>query len=181
MSSLSVGRTNTCTGGTCAGGAGKLYLANANEVSTVTTTTAGATAITMSSTAVNFYEFEFRDFSANFTENVTVDPDTLAKQVEQTFTGIWTCKNKTDRDIIEDMAGQGCGMVAVHVENTGSYWVWGNVEVGGKKLPARLTAAEGLSGTALTDPNQETITITCRTNEKADLLVDGAVVMAALI
>lgn len=181
MSNISSGRTVACTDGTCSGGAGKLYLANANEVSSVTTSSAGASAITMTSTAANFYEFDFRDFSANFTETTTVDADTLAVSVEQTFTGIWPCRSQSDREIIADLAGQACGLVAVHVENTGRYFVWGHVMVGGKKLPARLATAESDSGTALTDPNQTTITITCRTNEPAQVLLDGATVMAALI
>lgn len=181
MSSLSTGRSVNCETGTCAGGAGKLYLANANEVSSVTTSSAGASAIVMTSTAVNFYEFEFRDFSANFTETTTQDLDTLAVSVEQNFTGIWNCRSQSDRNIIADLSGQSCGLVAVHVENTGRYWVWGHVTVGGKKLPARLATAETDSGTALTDPNQTTLTITCRTNEVAQELLDGANVMAALI
>lgn len=181
MSSLSTGRTTACTLGTCAGGAGKLYLANANEVSSVTTSTAGVTAITMTSTAANFYEFDFRDFSANFTQTTTQDLDTLAVSTEQTFTGIWTCRTQADRALVEDLANQACGMVAVHVENTGTYWIWGVETVGGKKLPARLATAESDSGTALTDPNQTTITITCRTNKTAQVLVDGATVMSALI
>ncbi len=135
----------------------------------------------MTSTAANFYEFDFRDFSANFTETITQDPDTLAVSVEQNFSGIWTCRNQADRNIIQDLANAGCGLVAVHVENTGTYWVWGYVTVGGKKLPARLSTAEGLSGTALTDPNQTTITITARTIQAAQTLLDGATVMAALI
>ena len=181
MSSLSTGRSVNCASNTCAGGAGKLYLANANEVSSVTTSSAGASAITMTSTAVNFYEFDFRDFSTNFTETTTQDLDTLAVSVEQNFTGIWNCRNQSDRNIIQDLANQACGLVAVHVENTGRYWVWGHVLVGGKKLPARLATAESDTGTALTDPNQTTLTITCRTNQVAVELLDGATVMAALI
>jgi hypothetical protein len=181
MSNLSSGRSVNCASGTCAGGAGKLYLANANEVSSVTTSSAGASAITMSSTAYNFYEFDFRDFSANFTETTTQDLDTLAVSVEQNFTGIWTCRNQADREIIQSLANQSCGLVAVHVENTGKYWAWGHIEVGGKKLPARLATAESDSGTALTDPNQTTITITCRTNKVAYELLDGATVMGNLI
>jgi hypothetical protein len=183
MGLLTTGRSVSCEQGTCAGGAGKLYLANANQVSGVTTSSANSsiTAITMGSSAYNFYEFEFRDFSANFTETSTQDQDTLAVQVEQTFTGIWTCRNQGDRDILQNLLDQNCGVVAVHVENTGVYWIWGVEVVGGKKLPARLTQSEATSGTALTDPNQSTITITCRTNKMARVLEDGATVIAALI
>lgn len=179
---ITQGRANTCTTGLCSGGAGTLYLANANEVSSVTTNASGAaTAITLTSTAANFFEFEFRDFSAAFTETGTVDPVTKAKSVEQTFTGIWTCRNQADRNIIEELASSSCGLVAVHVENTGRYWVWGNIQVGGKTLSATLTGFEGQSGTAITDPNQETLTLTCSTTKKAIELMDGATIMGALI
>lgn len=179
---ITQGRANTCLTGLCSGGAGTLYLANANEVASVTTNASGAaTAITMTSTGANFYAYEFRDFSAAFTEAGTVDPLTKAKSVEQTFTGIWTCRNQTDRNIIEEMASNSCGLVAVHVENTGRYWVWGNVTVGTKKLSATLTGFEGQSGTVLTDPNQETLTLTCTTTVKAIELMDGSTVMGALI
>jgi len=168
---LTQGRANICTTGLCSGGAGTLYLANANEVASVTTNASGAaTGITMTSTAADFYEFEFRDFSAAFTETV-----------EQTFTGIWTCRNQSDRNIIEEMASNSCGLVAVHVENTGRYWVWGHVQVGGKTLSATLTGFEGQSGTVITDPNQETLTLTCSTTVKAIELMNGATVMSALV
>ena len=172
---------NQCTDGTCPGGVGTLYLANANEVSTYATSATGeVTSITMTSSAAVFYEVEFRDNSGSFTSTVTVDPDTLAKSVEIVGTGIMTCRNQDMRDFIEEMASQACGLVAVWVENTGLYWIAGQVLVGGKKRPFRLTTAEGLTGTAFTDPNQETITLTCRTTEKERVLLDGATVMAAL-
>lgn len=180
MSSLTGGWANNCTDGTCPGGAGKLYLANGNEYTSVTTTGTDnkVSAITLTSSAAVFYEFEFRQDSASFTETVTVDATTKAKSVEQTFTGIITCRNQELRNVIEDLANQGCGVVAVHGENTDNYWIWGNVTVGGLVRTAILTTAEGVTGTAFTDPNQETITLTCTTSEKASQLTSSAVVTA---
>ena len=179
---LTGGWLNQCTDGTCPGGIGTLYLANANEVSSVTTSATGeVTAITMTTSAAVFYEVEFRDDSGSFTSTVTVDPVTQAKSVEIIGTGIITCRSQNLRDFVEELALQACGLVAVWVESTGLYWIAGHVEVGNKKRPFRLTTAEGLTGTAFTDPNQETITLTCRTTEKERVLLDGAVVMAALI
>lgn len=182
MSLLSSGRTTSCSTSLCSGGASTLYLANASEVDSITQNASGAaTGITMTSTAANFYEFQFRDFSGQFTETVTVDPETQNVSVEQQFQMIWPCRNQTDRNLIMDMAQNQCGLVAVHVEHTGEYWVWGYVEIGNKKLPVRLGTNEGQSGAAITDPNQETITITCRTTEKAVRLHNGSTVMAALV
>jgi len=182
MSSLSSGRTSSCTNDLCSGGCSTLYLANANEVDSVGLTSSGsASAFTMSPSSANFYEYQFREFSGQFTETVTVDPDTKNVSVEQQFTMVWPCRNMTDRNLIMDMAQNGCGMVAVHVEHTGTYWAWGYKEIGGKKLPVYVNTNEGDSGAAITDPNQETITLICRTTEKAIKVDDGETVMSGLV
>lgn len=179
MGLLTGGLANNCLNGTCPGGAGVLYLANGNEYTGVTTSANGkVSAITLTSSAARFYAYEFRQDSASFTETLTVDPVTKAKSVVQTFTGIVTCRNQELRDAIETLAGQGCGTVAVHGENTGNYWIWGNVSVGGLVRTATLTTNEGVTGTAFTDPNQETITMTVTTSEKARALTTSAVVVS---
>ena len=181
MSAITSGWLNQCTDGTCAGGIGKFYIANANQVTSITNNASGATtAITMASTAAVFYEIEFRDNSGAFTETVTQDPDTLSVAIEQNLTGVINCRDQELRNLIQDMANQACGLVCVHVENTGNYWIWGVETIGAKKRVARLTSAEGLSGALFTDSNQETLTITCRTTEKARFIVNGATVMGAL-
>ena len=181
MSAITSGWLNQCTDGTCAGGIGKFYIANANQVTSITNNASGATtAITMASTAAVFYEVEFRDNSGAFTETVTQDPDTLSVAVEQSLVGVINCRDQELRNLIQDMANQACGLVCVHVENTGNYWIWGAETIGAKKRPARLTNVEGLSGALFTDSNQETLTIACRTTEKARFIVNGATVMDAL-
>jgi len=181
MSAITSGWLNQCVDGTCAGGIGKLYIANANQVTGFTANSSAAvTAITMSSTASVFYEVEFRDNSGAFTETVTQDPDTLSVAIEQSLVGIINCRDQELRNLIQDMANQACGLVCVHVENTGLYWLWGAEVIGAKKRPVRLTSAEGLSGALFTDSNQETLTLTCRTTEIARFIVNGATVMAAL-
>jgi len=181
MSAITSGWLNQCVDGTCAGGIGKLYIANANQVSGFTANSSAAvTAITMSSTASVFYEVEFRDNSGAFTETVTQDPETLSVAIEQSLVGIINCRDQELRNLIQDMAHQACGLVCVHVENTGNYWLWGAEVIGSKKRPSRLTSAEGLSGALFTDSNQETLTITCRTTNKARFIVNGETVMNAL-
>jgi len=181
MSAITSGWLNQCTDGTCAGGIGKFYIANANQVTSITNNASGATtAITMTSSAAVFYEVEFRDNSGAFTETVTQDPDTLSVAIEQSLTGIINCRDQELRNLIQDMANQACGLVCVHVENTGNYWIWGVETIGAKKRVARLTSAEGLSGALFTDSNQETLTLSCRTTNKARFIVNGETVMNAL-
>jgi hypothetical protein len=167
MSAITGGWLNQCTDGTCAGGIGKFYVANANQVTSITNNASGSTtAITMASTAAVFYEIEFRDNSGAFTETVTQDPDTLSVAIEQSLTGIINCRDQELRNLIQDMANQD--------------WIWGVETIGAKKRVARLTSAEGLSGALFTDSNQETLTITCRTTNKARYIVNGETVMNAL-
>ena len=181
MSALTGGWANNCTEGTCPGGVGSLYLINGNQYSSVTTSANGAvSAINLTSSAAVAYEFEFRQDSASFTETVTVDPVTKAKSVVQTFTGVVSCRNQDLRDVLEEMAGQACGLVCVHAENTDKYWIWGNVSVGGVVRTATMTTNEGTTGTAFTDPNQESVTITCTTSEKARTLTSASVITTKL-
>jgi hypothetical protein len=179
MGLITGGLINNCLDGTCPGGAGVLYLANGNQYVGVTTSANNkVSAINLTTSANRFYAYQFRQDSASFTETLTVDPVTNALSVVQTFTGIVTCRTQELRDNIQTLAGQACGTVAVHGENTGNYWIWGNVNVGGLVRTAKLTTNEGVTGTAFTDPNQETITLTVTTSQKATALTSSAVVVS---
>jgi hypothetical protein len=185
MGLLTSGWLNNCNGDTCPGGLGTTYLANANQLSAsnpVTINASGAvTAINMSSSAARFYEVQFRDDSGVFTSTLTQDPATQAVSYEQSLTGIISCRDQNLRNLVEDAAKNKCGLAVVHVENTGAYWIWGAELVGGKIRPARLTTAEGSTGTLFTDPNQESITITCTTKNKERTIINGATVIGALV
>lgn len=163
MSSLSSGRSVACTSGFCSGGiADFLYLANSNQVDSVTQSSANkATGITMSPSAAVFYKFDFRDYSAQFNETVTVDDTTKAVSVEQTFEMAWPCRNHDDRNLIMDLACNGCGMVAIHSENTGTFWIWGY----NSRQRVFLQTAESQSGALLTDPNQNALTLRALASE----------------
>jgi hypothetical protein len=182
MGLLTSGWLNNCTVDTCAGGIGTTYLANVNQLSAsnpITVNASGAvTAINMSSTASVFYEVQYRDDSAIFTSTLTQDPVTQSVSYEQTLTGIINCRDQSLRNFIESAAKNACGLAVVHVENTGNYWIWGVERVGGKIRPCRLTTSEGSSGTVFSDPNNETLTFTCTTNNKERVLNNGAAVMA---
>lgn len=165
MSQLTQGRTTACDAALCSGGiADDLYLANACEVTSVQIdeVTGKATGITME-VGATFYGYDFRDFSAQFTDNLTTDDDTRAVSVEQNFVMAWPCRNHPDRQLIMDMAGNQGGMVAIHGENTGIYWLWGYLN----KRRVYLATSEGDSGQQLTDPNQFNLTLRCRTSEHA--------------
>lgn len=181
MGNLTSGWLNDCTTGTCPGGVGAFYVANANQVSAISVNATGAaTGITMTSTASVFYKLECRDNSAVFTSNTKVDVLTKAKSIEQKLTGVFECRSQALRNLLSDMADQRCGLVLVHVENTGTHWIWGDILVGGKRRTGILTTQDGSSGTVFTDPNQESIEITCQTTSKEKTLINGSAVMLTL-
>lgn len=164
MALLTAGRTTNCISSFCSGGISDfVYLANANDVTSIQYGADGkATAVTMVAEKV-FYAYDFRDFSAQFTETVTVNEETRAVSVRQQMEMIWTCRNHEDRTLIQTIATNSCGMIAIHEENTGVAWIWGT-------LPKRrvfLGTSEGVSGLRIEDSNQEAITLICNTTEKA--------------
>lgn len=163
MSAISSGRSTNCAAGTASGGiADDLYLANANDITSIQTDSDGkCSGITMVTDKV-FYAFDFRDFSARFTENLTKS-DTGAVQVDQLFEMVWPSRNHTDRNSIMNMANQDCGLVAIHGENTGTYWIWGYL----KKQRVKMRTTNSDSGAALTDPNQSTLQVGCFAKEMA--------------
>lgn len=166
MGLLTSGRSTNCGADACSGGiADDLYLANACEVDSVQIdgVSGKATGITMVDPANVFYPYDFRDYTAVFNETLTVNQENGNISVEQTFTMIWPCRNHADRTLIMDMAQNSGGMVAIHGENTGIYWIWGYLN----KRRVKMNTNEGTSGTALTDANQETLNLICATSEKA--------------
>lgn len=184
MGLLTSGWLSNCDGDTCPGGIGTTYIGNANQLSAsnpITINASGAvTSINMASSAYVVYEVQPRDDSGIFTSTLTQDPVTQAVSYEQSLTQIISCRDQNLRNLIDNAAKNKCGLFVIHVENTGGYWIWGCETVGGKIRPARLTTAEGSTGTLFTDPNQETLTFTCTTKNKERTIINGAAVVAAL-
>lgn len=165
MSLLTAGRTTSCST-TCSGGVEKIWLANIGDIDSYTEDATGVTALTMVATKV-FYEFEILSETANFTENVSVENCSVL--VEQALESIWRCRNITDRNLIEDLANNCCGMAVIHKEATGTLWIWGFRD----NEEAKLGTAAGSTGTAFSDPNQEVVTINARAKQKATVWTLG--------
>ncbi|NJO28560.1 MAG: hypothetical protein HC874_14220 [Richelia sp. SL_2_1] len=168
MALLTEGRTTGCENSVCSGGiSDTLMLANQADIATTTVGMDGkVTAITMETDAT-FYSFDFKDFTANFTENLAITNGVSV--VTQQFQMIWTCRNHPDRNLIMALAGNGCGMVAIHKENTGVTLEWGYLP----KRHVYLLTADSQSGAALSDPNQTTLTLQCITSECAREFTPG--------
>lgn len=158
---LTAGYSIDCTQGGCSGGLQSIHIAQVDDIDTITYDATGfISAITMVATKV-FYEFDFQDGTAQFTETATVTNCNIA--VEQSLTWIVPCRNETLRVRIEELLNCCCGQVVIFTEMTGTQWVFGD----DVRRRARLSSNEADSGAALTDPNQETLTITASASKKA--------------
>lgn len=144
----------------CVGGVKKIWLANIDDIDTVTTGVGGVvTAVTMQA-GKYFWPYEFKRNTKAFTETTTIGEDGCTITIDQTLVGIAACYSAPAREVLQELAKQSCcGVVVIHEENTGEQWIWGLED----ELNARLASAERSSGTALTDPNQVTINIACQT------------------
>ena len=152
------GRTRNCATA-ISGGSNFLYLTDKEDVATVTVGAGGdVTGITMG-VGLIFYKFQFAPNTAVFTESLTNENCTT--QV----------RNQSDRNSIMELADCCCGMVAIHGENSGLAWLWGFDET----EECFLTANEGTSGTAKSDPNEEIITLTAIATQKARVFTPGEV------
>lgn len=156
----------------CAGGVKRLWIANFDDVDTLTTDGTGQiTAITMVATKV-FYEIELKRNSKSFTEQFNVSDDGCNNSLTQTFTGNGQCRDQDTRNFLIEVSKQSCcGIIVCHEENNGQVVVWGFLD----DLNARLGGGTQVStGTNLTDPSQITLELVC------DTVVDGAATVFTL-
>lgn len=178
---LTGGISGNCTD-SCAGGIGRVYIAPSDAVDTVTAGGAAGEidAITMvvGPPAGVFYEFEFYQETASFTE--TLERPTGNASVVSSLTGTLICRSQEKRNAIMELASCACGLVVIHEEASGKRWIWGLTKDYLSTLAfgynAQLVNNEGVSGAAITDNNQETITVESKSSAKA-LELDAAVVV----
>lgn len=165
----------------CSGGTSRFWLAPADAVVSITEDgTNVVTAISMSPAVPGpegfFYEFEGYEETTGFTETLTGQaPNT---SYEQVLTSIFRCRSQEKRNVIEQLRACSCGLVVIHEEASGKRWIWGlkKSQGAGVGFSAKITGNEAVSGVTLEDFNQETITLTAKTTEKAREL-DAAVVI----
>lgn len=167
MGCVTAGRTTSCTV-SCSGGVNAVYVVDQTDVTSVTVDATGATAIVMVMGMV-FYKLEFAEQSADFRENLTVE--TCVTSVEQLLEMIWKCRNQTDRNVIMELAGCCCGLIVIHVEATGTAWIWGHNE----NQRAFLRTANSQTGKTVSELNQTTVTLGANASAAAIEFVPGEV------
>jgi hypothetical protein len=175
MSCLTAGLTINCAN-SCAGGVSRFWVASKEDIASLTITSGEVTAITMVATK-KFYLFEPYQETAAFTE--TGERANCNTVITQTLTGIFPCHDQLTREAIQELQDCCCGFVVIHEENNGTRWIWGtpnNLTNLGISYAAQLTNFETVTGTAINDQNQSTITLTSRGTVQS-LPLDTAVVI----
>jgi hypothetical protein len=168
---ITQGLTTSCAK-SCAGGVKRIWIANFDDVDTITFDgSEQITAITMLATK-KFYEVQLKRNSKSFTEQFNVSEDGCNNSLTQTFTGNGQCRDQDTRQFLVEAAKQSCcGIIVCHEENNGQVVVWGFFE----DLNARLGGGTQITtGTNLTDPSQITLELIC------DTIVDGAATVFTL-
>jgi hypothetical protein len=140
------------------GGSSGLWVANREDVLSITQDPTGeVTAITMAAAAV-FYKVEFASNQSNWNEAFA------SGEVLQQYTFVSESRYQAQRNFLQGLIDCNCGLVAIHKENTGKSWFWGFEE--GEE--ANLLTDTGDSGTAKSDVNQETVVLQASATIKAN-------------
>ena len=132
------------------GGIKRAWIANYDDVASVTVTTNKITGITMQSSKT-FKEFAFRKGTSSFTSTLNVDP---ANGVSYVSTEINLVFSKMETVKRVEVAALAVGELAMIVEDmNGILWYFGQEE------PVVASAGDGQSGVARTDRNGYSITL----------------------
>lgn len=168
---MSMGITQDCNE-FAAGGIDTLWIAPLDAVASVTIAAGVVTAITMEvgPPAGFFYKFEPYQETAVFTEDL--EREQCVSKFTQSLQAVFPIRTTAKREAIMELANCCCGLVIVHRENTGKTWIWGLTKEKEATLPigfgAQLSSGTtGTSGTAISDSNNETLSLQAISTFKA--------------
>lgn len=135
---------------TSMGGIVEAYIANFDDVASVTVQEGQINAITMADSA-KFKKYYFKPGTSSFTNNLNVDP---ANGVNYVSTDIVLLFSRMETAKRIEVAALSVGDLVVIVKDAnGKYWYFGYDE------PVTATAGDGQTGTARTDGNRYSITL----------------------
>ena len=145
----------------CPGGIRRLWVANADDIVSITFAVDGAVDAYVLDTGTQFFEIKLKVNTKQLTENVETGDDGCSPSVTQTFTGVGACWSQEVRTLLIELGKQSCcGIVIIHEENSGEVATWGYLE----DLYARLgPGTQTETGANLTDANQFTLELVCTT------------------
>lgn len=142
------GITRDCLGNN--GGIKTVWLANFDDVSSVTESAGAITAVAMA-TGKTFHKYEFPRNTSSMSSNYAVNAENGTSYVETDLLMVFTRMDTAKRLEIVAMAQ---GLLAAIVEdNNGNKWYLGH------DYPVTINAGDGLTGTARGDRNGYSITL----------------------
>lgn len=142
------GITRDCLGNN--GGIRKVWLANYDNVASLTVASGAITAITMSNSE-KFKLYEFARNTSSLTSNYAVNAENGTSYVESDLLMVFNRMDTSKRLEIVALA-QG-NLVAIVEDNNGNKWYLG------KDFPVTINAGDGQTGTARADRNGYSITL----------------------
>lgn len=142
------GLVNDCA--TSMGGIVEAYIANYEDVASVTVSENKITAITMAESA-KFKKYWFRKGTGSFTSTLNVDPANGVNYVSTDIVLLFSRMETTKR--VEMAALSVNDLVMIVKDSNGVYWYFGKDE------PVTASAGNGQTGTARTDGNRYSITL----------------------
>ena len=132
------------------GGIRRVFIANKDDVASVTVSENKITAITMAESA-KFKSYYFRKGTGSYTSTLNVDQANGVNYVGTDVVLQFTRMETTKR--IEMVALSVNDLVVIVEDNNGVYWFLGYDN------PVNASAGDGQTGTAMTDGNRYTITL----------------------
>jgi hypothetical protein len=170
---LTAGYTQACSPN--AGGVRRVALASRADVSTwVVDVNGQVTGITMVATK-KFYEFEAELETIEFTENGSFANKTTL--FEQSINMTWLPYGSTARKALLELYNESpCGMVCIHLEETGTAFIWGILPsdvAEDKKFVVRMNTSTRTTGRALNDSAQVELVLSARNIVPAAVFTPG--------
>lgn len=155
--------------GTNFGGLSKIYLADIQNVSSVTISGDTVSAITMEA-GTKFKEYSLRKNLSNFDETYNND-DGGAKFVDAVITAVFTKQDAATRAEIEKLVS--AQLLGIVLDANGNYRLVGYTE--GNLTSYLYASAVGTTGTAANDTNQFTVTLTSQQATLSYYLQSGVI------
>ena len=152
------------------GGIKRVLLANQSDVTAVTVTSNAVSAITMD-TGKKFKEYNFRPGTGSLSGSYQVNAENGVAYVQTDLQMVFNRMETAKR--VEIVAMAQADLYAIVEDNNGKYWLLGYEE------PLNLSAGDLASGTARTDRNGYSVTLTDNAKEPP-MEVDSSIISGLL-
>lgn len=167
MSCLTSGFLINCTNLSSVGGISAIWLANRDEVASITETNGDVTVVTMTSGDV-FFPVQFVPNTAAYNETGEPTANGFSFLFNKEITFSLSRLDLASRNFVQKLAGCACGLVVIFTDQNGNSFISG-FEANDALRAFRINADATTTGTALADSNEVVVTLSVSSREKAKL------------